>query len=222
MNNLTKSLKQIRNYTLANDELRKSHHFLFNAPFKNSQGKADIIMMGLNPGETSDDWFYEGETPTENSNEFDFHHYSKNSPSSKRWESITNYFLGDISENIFLSEFFFWSSPQVGEKKGKEKFSERFGYKFIDCPHLDYCRERNKELIRFHKPKLILATGVSYAELFIKLYNMSVIKILKGKRMRIIIHADFMNTPFLFIPHPSSAHISKSEKKEILNYLLNL
>ena len=102
MNDLSESLKKIRDYTQENEELLRCHHFLFNGIYerekrKDLNGKADVIVMSLNPADTEPDWEYRKETPTENSNEFDFHDYvEKISGSAKRWERKTKLFAQDL------------------------------------------------------------------------------------------------------------------------------
>ena len=49
-NSISNKLKDIREYTQNNHELKKSHHFLFNCPLDKRSKIADVIVMGLNPG----------------------------------------------------------------------------------------------------------------------------------------------------------------------------
>ena len=69
---------------------------------------ADVIVMGLNPGEAKTDWDYGTNLPTEESSEFDFHDEFGKGRSSVRWSKLCKDYLPN--SNIFLSEFFFWSS----------------------------------------------------------------------------------------------------------------
>ena len=223
--NLSETLNKIRNYTRENLELQKCHHFLFNLPLDKTSIKADVLVIGLNPGEGPFDWDYVNtpNTPTEETHEFDFHEEFGKGRSSIGWSKDCKKYLPD--SKIFQSEFFFWSSPQVGEDGKKEKFSERFGYKFKDCPHFDFCKECNLELIRFHKPKLIVATGTTHVDDLSKKYDLRHKKTLRcesqEKHREIIHHYEWEDIPFIFTPHWSMARLYKEEISEIKSYLSN-
>jgi len=221
--NLSETLNKIRSHTRKHLELKKCHHFLFNLPLDKTSIKADVLVIGLNPGEWDSDRNDGIKTPTEETHEFDFHEEFGKGRASIPWSKVCKRYLPD--SKIFQSEFFFWSSPQAGEDKRKEKFSERFGYKFKDCPHFDFCKECNLELIRFHKPKLIVATGTSWVDLFSDKYDLRHIKTLgcesHEKHRKIIHHYEWEDIPFIFTPHWSSARLWKEEISEIKSYLSN-
>ena len=215
-NSISNRLKDIREYTQNNHELKQSHHFLFNCPLDKRSKIADVIVMGLNPGEAKTDWEYGTNLPTEESSEFDFHDEFGKGRSSVRWSQLCEEYL--LNSDIFLSEFFFWSSGNLDSE-----FKDRFGYSFKNCPHFDFCKKCNEEMIDFHKPKLIVATGTSWAKFFSSVYKMKHVKTLRcetDKRNRNIIHHyEFKETPFIFTPHWSSGYISNLEKKDIKSYL---
>ena len=126
---ITKNLEKIRKFSKENPELLKSHHFLFNCPLDKEFDKAEALVIGINPGESYDDWNFQDNLPTEESNEFDFHEEMGHERTEMRWSRLCKEYLG--TNKIVLSEFFFWSSRQIGEDPNKgESFSERFGYKF--------------------------------------------------------------------------------------------
>ena len=156
---ISDSLEKIREYTRKNEELTRCHHFLFNLPLEKSTHKADVVVIGLNPGESDSDWNLGKDFPTEESSEFDFHEEFGKGRSSVRWSQYCRKYLG--SSNIVQTEFFFWSSRNLNKE-----FSDRFGYKFQESPHFLFCRDRNKELLDFHKPRLVVSTGTSYSDLF--------------------------------------------------------
>ena len=118
---INKSLEEIRRYTKDNEDLKQCHHFLFNAIYKrenrinNLNSRADVIVMSINPAETKKDYEYKGSTPTENSNERDFHEHlsSENiSQSAKNWDRKTKIFCEDLfGENINETAFFFGVLP---------------------------------------------------------------------------------------------------------------
>jgi len=215
-NQISKILEEIREYTQNHTELKKSHHFLFNCPLSSGPSCADVIVIGLNPGETRSDWECGTSLPTEESSEFDFHDEYGRGRSSVRWSQLCREYLPN--NNIFLTEFFFWSSGNLGNE-----FKDRFGYSFKNSPHFEFCKRCNEQMIAFHKPKLIVATGTSWASFFSSLYKMEhveTIKCIKDKRNRNIIHHyDFRKVPFIFTPHWSSGYVSNHEKKEIKSYL---
>ena len=215
--NLSETLNKIRNYTRENLELQKCHHFLFNLPLDKTSIKADVLVIGLNPGEHSSDWDYDINTPTEETHEFDFHEEFGKGRASIPWSKVCKRCLPD--SKIFQSEFFFWSSANTNDE-----FINRFGYSFKDCPHFDFCKECNLELIRFHKPKLIVATGTSWVDLFSNKYDLRHIKTLKReinkKQGKIICHYEWEDIPFIFTPHWSGARgLNKEVQSEIKDYL---
>ena len=125
---------------------------------------------------------------------------------------------------MILSQFFFWSSKQIGNDTNKgETFKERFGYNFKGCPHFNFCKEHNIDLIKFHQPRIIIAPGTSYANFFAKNYQLDHVATVKCdsdlRNRKIIIHYEFMNIPFLFTPHWTSGYVSNAEKSEIKNYI---
>ena len=215
-NALSKTLSNIRRYTEEHTELQKSHHFCFNLPLDKESTKADVIVIGLNPGEADKDWDSDVTTPTEETNEFDFHEASGQGRSSVRWSQLCNQYLSD--SRVVISEFFFWSSGNL-----KKEFNERFGYSFKKCPHFDFCKDCNLELLRFHQPKLIVGTGTSWAEFFAEKYDLKHIKTVESandkRHRKIIIHYEWENVPFIFTPHWSSGYVSNDEKTEIISYL---
>ena len=214
--NLPETLNKIRNYARENLELKKCHHFLFNLPLDKTSIKADVLVIGLNPGEWPSDWDYVN-TPTEETHAFDFHVEFGKGRASIPWSKVCKRYLPD--SKIFQSEFFFWSSANTNDE-----FINRFGHSFKDCPHFDFCKECNLELIRFHKPKLIVAPGTSWVDLFSDKYNLRHIKTLKReinkKQGKIICHYEWEDIPFIFTPHWSGARgLNKEVQSEIKDYL---
>ena len=235
MINISESLEKIRKYTKDNEDLMLCHHYLFNGIYKREERgnqncldtKADVIVMSINPAETEDDWKYyknKDETPAENSNELDFHTQINDeniSASAKRWERKTKVFCEDLfGKYINETAFFFWSSQDIGKK-----FTETFGYKWKskECnKHFHFCKERNIELIKYHKPKIIIAPGIGDAEYFSSLYKMKHIDTLvdESNGHRLIEHFEMQDTPFVFTKHWTSAFgFSKTQEEIIINYL---
>ena len=230
MTSISESLKRIRSYTEDNNDLKQCHHFLFNAIYKrenrinNLNSRADVIVMSINPAETKKDYEYKGSTPTENSNERDFHeHLSPEniSQSAKNWDRKTKIFCEDLfGENINETAFFFWSSENIGKK-----FTETFGYKWKSkqcCKHFDFCKERNIELIQYHEPKIVIAPGIGDSKYFSNMYEMKHIDTIidNDKGDRLIEHFEIQDTPFIFTKHWTSAFgFSKKQQEIITDYL---
>ncbi len=233
MINISESLDSIKRYTKDNEDFKKCHHFLFNAIYKrkerekqnNLNAKADVIVMSINPAETKKDLKYKGSTPTENSHVYDFHsHLSEEniSQSAKKWETKTEIFCELIfGKNINESAFFFWSSANKGKK-----FTETFGYKWKskECfKHFDFCKKRNIELIKYHKPKIVIAPGIGDAKYFSSMYEMKHIDTLRDehkKTHRLIEEYEFHGIPFIFTKHWTGAFgFSNAQVEQVTNYL---
>ena len=87
------NLKKIRQFTKQNPELLKSHHFLFNCPLNKEFTSAEALVIGINPGESDNDWEYQDNLPTEESDEFDFHEETGNGRSAVRWSKLCEEYL---------------------------------------------------------------------------------------------------------------------------------
>ena len=151
-------------------------------------------------------------------------------------ENFTN------SEIIFVHLATFFSKNKEDEKKlkfsnlefGKSivKDLESFNLSKVIYTNTMYQHYKDKKIRQlmytktksdFHNPKLIVATGTSWAKFFSSVYKMKHIKTLRcetDKRNRNIIHHyEFKEIPFIFTPHWSSGYISNFEKKDIKSYL---
>ena len=222
---LGNNLKKIREYTKKNIELSKCHHFVFNLPLNKMHEGADAVIIGLNPGESISDWSYTENLPTEESSDFDWKDKAGKGRSATKWLGLCEEYIG--TSKVILSEFFYWSSKQIGNDTIKgETFKERFGYNFKGCPHFNFCKEHNIDLINFHQPRIIIAPGTSYTDFFAKIYQLDHIKTVKcvtdSRNRKIIVHYEFMNIPFLFTPHWTSGYVSNIEKAAIKNYITSI
>jgi hypothetical protein len=232
VSDISESIEKIIRYTKDNEDLMQCHHFLFNGIYKREERKnqnrlntkADVIVMSINPAETKKDYEYEGPTPAQNSNVRDFHEDlppENISQSAKKWETKTKVFCEDLfGKYINETAFFFWSSQDIGKK-----FTETFGYKWKskECnKHFHFCKERNIELIKYHKPKIVIAPGIGDAEYFSSLYKMKHIDTLvdESNGHRLIEHFEMQDTPFVFTKHWTSAFgFSKTQEEIIIDYL---
>lgn len=142
-------IKEIRAYTAAHDKLAACHQFCFDFRLGGFE-RAMFVVMGLNPGETSDD-LATASGPVEESSLVDYRD-GKDSRSRRRWFRKCMRMLG--SDQIALSELCFWSSPD------ETTLIERIGPLELS-PHLVFCRELNEKLVNFHKPTaVVLPTGL--------------------------------------------------------------
>lgn len=52
---LDSNIQAIRRYTTEHAELRRAHHFLYDLPLNRDIGPPELVVMGINPGETQVD-----------------------------------------------------------------------------------------------------------------------------------------------------------------------
>ncbi len=230
------NLARIRSYTEEHEELMKCHHFLYDLPL-NDTFLPDVIVLGINPGETEEPIKLPEniklDSILEESRQSDFHELYGKGRAKSIWKRKCEEFTG--TESLICSEVFFWSSPHPNEKSPKNRFpfcfSERFGYKFNDSPHFNFCTTLNKELIEFYKPKYILMTGVGYHEFVAELFNLEFVEIKttdytnkanKKITYKSVIKYMLGDIPFVFTQHISGAQIPKNVKNEIITYLHRL
>ncbi len=229
------NLSKIRKYTLKHPELMKCHHFLYDLPL-NKTYTPDVVVLGINPGETEEDFKLTKNIETdyifEESQQFDFHDLYGKGREKSSWKRKCEEFTG--TKNILCSEIFFWSSPHPSEKSPPNRpqfcFSDRFGYKFEDAPHFDFCTELNIELFEFYKPQYILMPGVSMHEKIAELFNLKFIEVVnvsikqqtRSRTYKAIIKYMMGKTPFIFTQHISGAFIPMDVKTVIMNYLHQL
>ena len=229
------NLSSIRKYTLKHSELMKCHHFLYDLPL-NKTYIPDVVVLGINPGETEVDFKLTKNIETdyifEESQQFDFHELYGKGREKSSWKRRCEEFTG--TKNIICSEIFFWSSPHPFEKSAPKRpqfcFSDRFGYEFKDAPHFEFCTELNKELFEFYKPKYILMPGVSMHEKIAELFNLKFVEVVNvsiQKQTRSITYKAIIKymmgkTPFIFTQHISGAFIPRDVKTVIMNYLHQL
>jgi len=203
-------------------ELQEAHHFLFDLPFSSSPDRCDFLVIGLNPGESSEDW---RNCPhrTEETSQYDFHEEYGASTGSKRWKSEVERYCGSLSGRE--TQFFFWSSKDTGKA-----FKNVFGTEFDRSPHLEFCRDLNEELIKRLQPKFIVAPGVSKSGLFARLYGLSPsgeIRHVVGRdrngnerQERLVAHFERDGLPWIFTKHWTAGHGLRDEDRlEIANYI---
>ena len=128
--------------------------FLFDFPYRDGDG--NILVLGINPGETERDW---KDFPTglcEESSEINFREGMELPVNSKRWfnfiESVT-----PETKGITLSELFFWSSNKLSD------LDYRYG-NWREGELINFCVSANKRLIQNRQVDLVLFFGISMSE----------------------------------------------------------
>ena len=220
---LESKIFNISEYTKDHPELLNAHHFTYDLKIKDDQNSnRNYMVIGLNPGELGSWETCDG--PTEETSLYDFfveNGFNKNR-SATNWSENAQYFLGDQG-NIITTNFFFWSAPNTN----KIVFTERFGYEYHKNPHFDYCKEMNLSLFEYHKPKLIVAPGISMSRMMARKYNLGSIvdqsvnyNPINFKTSRLIEHYEYQGIPFIFTKHWTGRWgADANEKRQIKEYL---
>ena len=146
-------IQEIRDYQTKNSELlEKSHHFVFDCPFKVGEvNKPGYVWMGLNPGSDLGDWEKTHGQNDEESRDRDFQEIFSRSRGSKTRQTKIKKFLGEeIFKATTLTEVFFWCSKNL-----QDDFKMRYGTGFQSSPHLEFCLKMNRKLFDLINPKAI-------------------------------------------------------------------
>lgn len=159
---LLRNIERLAAYTAEHAELRAAHHFLYDLRFP-KEGSPQFVVMGVNPGETDQDWQIAPE-PTEETSRYDFHDEVGPGRSAIRWSKAARYFLDEA--DYVLAEIFFWSSYDG------RIFRERFG-PMEKSPHLAICAEMNRDLIDIYQPRAVVLPGLTYARLVQRLFGLT-------------------------------------------------
>ena len=146
-------LERIRAYTQQHPELREAHHFLFDLPITEKRDPVDVLVMGMNPGESPSD-FDICDPVAEESSAYDFHERDGAGRDHIPWHRRARTILRGTG--AVQTEAFFWSSEKSGAK-----FRARFGTPIERSPHLKFCTEMNTALIAHHQPKVVVAVGLA-------------------------------------------------------------
>lgn len=206
---LRSNIERLAEYTRANDDLKKAHHFLYDLR-QPREGKPKFVVMGVNPGETPDDW-RTASIPTEETSRFDFHAGSEPSKSAKRWAQCVHFFLDDAG--YVLTELFFWSS------KDSVEFGKRFG-PIARSPHLSLCVKMNRALIDAHQPKAVILPGLANRELCRSLYGLVHEQTVKLEGVRLVEHYTDGQRPWIFTKHWTAAFgFSNTQQEAVLEHI---
>ena len=155
-------IEKIRKYQEANPELKKSHHFVFDAPLHpDYKGSPEYVWLGVNPGSDDEDWNRPSSSNTEETRDCDFQLINGRSKASNKRMNKLRKFLGhDRFQKTTHCELFFWGSSDT------KRASDRYGYSFENNPHWDFCTRMNLALIQKIRPKAVFAERRNLLELY--------------------------------------------------------
>ncbi len=209
---LSALLADVRSYGASQADLLQAHHFLFCKTLLRNPQANNIVVMGINPGETSTDWASTGGQRSEESFERDFHEAHR-SAASKKWMSNINFFLPD--HNIYLTELFFWSSSNIVELEA------RYGKLNAHNPHAQFCKTINTRLIELIRPAAVIFTGVTYFKTVASIYGLEPSQeLLADKQRKLAVLASSGHCPWIFTRHWSGSFgFSQSDKAAIKAFI---
>lgn len=190
---LDSNIQVIRKYTAEHAELRQAHHFLYDLPLNLDVGSPEIVVMGINPGETAVDRA-SCPGPTEETSKYDFHEHSPagRSTGSRRWRELTAKFTGGRS--VVFTELFFWSSRNHAE------LLERFE-SLWDSRHLGFCIDMNRDLIELYQPKAVIFVGLSNSEKAANAFGLKYVDTHRVGGTRVLEHYRDARRPWFFTKH---------------------
>jgi hypothetical protein len=211
---LDANIEAIRKYRDQNPVLRRAHHFLYDLPLKKDAGRPEVVIMGINPGETQSDRDACSE-PTEETWLHDFHEASKRrrSQGSIKWRKNMEFFAN--GRPAVQTELFFWSSNNQTE------FNERFG-PLWKSEHLRFCVDLNQSLLDAYEPKFVIFVGLSYSRRVAQEFGLRFVSSVKEHRHRLVNHYEDERRPWFFTKHWSGSFgFSKRQKDQIKTYIQN-
>jgi hypothetical protein len=202
-------LASIRAYTQQHEELKQAHHFLFDLPVTNQTGPVDVVLMGMNPGESTSD-FDLCPAGAEESREHDFHQSVGPGRSHIRWHQSLEGTFTDV--HVVQTEAFFWSCAETGEE-----FKGRFGTAIDASPHIPFCSEMNRHLIQHHSPKLVVVNGITMTGWLPQHFGLRLLerqplpKPHSGRKSRAWERYTDGQRPWLFVKHATGARRTREE-----------
>lgn len=209
---LDAAIQQIRNYTTNHTELRAAHHFLYDLPLDKGAGTPEVVVMGINPGETERDrQAYPG--PTEETWNHDFHERASvgRSRGSDQWRRNAAFFAD--GKAVVFTELFLWSS------RNGEEFKQRFGPVW-GSRHLSFCTEMNQTLLSEYQPKSVIFVGVSDSAKVAKEFGLTPVYTFVNNNHRLLEHFRDNFRPWFFTKHWSGSFgFSKVQKRAIKEYI---
>jgi hypothetical protein len=186
-------------------------------PLPRQAEKFEYVVFGLNPGEQDKNWEeYKG--PTKETIEFDWlDTLPQRTSSSKRWRKSVAYFCGE--RPAVTNDFFFWSTRNTGKL-----FEQRFGYRFLESPHFDFCRHLNLRMVDGLVLKAIVAPGLTHTNHFASLYGLEFREMVRAANgHRLIELYERKNVPWVFTKHWSGSFgFGHDQRASIRSYIAAL
>jgi len=209
---LDAAIRQIREYTAKHSELRAAHHFCYDLPLCKDAGTPEVVVIGINPGETARDRdAYLG--PTEETWNHDFHEAAKSGPGPARNNYHRNARFFADGKAVVFTEFFLWSS---GDSR---VFRQRFG-RLWRSPHLRFCIEMNRLLIEEYRPKSVIGVGVTLSRKIAAAFDLYHVNTLTCGGSRLVEHYRDQLRPWFFTKHWAGAYgFTNNQKHEIREYI---
>ncbi len=201
---LRANIERLAAYTAEHAELKAAHHFLYDLRFP-KEGNPQFVVMGVNPGETEQDWRI-APKPTEETSRYDFHDEVGPGRSAIRWSKAARYFLDDA--DYVLAELFFWSSYD------SRVFAERFG-PLATSKHLPLCVEMNLDLIEAYQPRAVVLPGLTHVRLVRDLYGLTPVGAVTDGGLRIAEHYTDGKRPWVFTKHWTAAFGFSKQQREV-------
>ena len=194
---LDSNIEAIRRYRDQHAALQKAHHFLYDLPLDRQAGRPEVVVMGINPGETQFDRD-SCSGPTEETWQHDFHADSRlgRSRGSKRWRDNMKFF--SQRRAVIQTELFFWSS------KDQSEFRERFG-RLWDSQHLRFCTDMNRSLLDIYQPRFVIFVGLSDAARVAEQFGLRLIASVKELSQPLVDHYEDSARPWFFTKHWSGS-----------------
>ncbi|MCY4128241.1 MAG: hypothetical protein OXG15_03235 [Gammaproteobacteria bacterium] len=106
---------------------------------------------------------------TEETRDYEFQlEYGPSIASQRRLKKL-RWFLGDeLFRRTSLTMLFFWSVNNI-----RTSFTSRFGYRFTQHPHWDFCSEMNLALIDRIRPRAVFAESRPLLERYEREFNLT-------------------------------------------------
>ena len=219
--NLDELIEEVSEYSKEHTMLAKAHHFTFAKLHpKSLSEEIEFVVMGMNPGETKQDWKEHPGNLHEETCRHDFRGVKKLGTNSENWHDNVSYFCG--TSDVFLTEAFFWSSANTGKA-----FEEKFGAT-VKCPcirpHFNFCRDQNLQLIEELNPRVVIAPGLTWRKFIASIYGLKEVKTIycdnKPTHRLIVEYIDASRRPWIFTKHWSGARgFTNSQKDKIAKYI---
>jgi hypothetical protein len=209
---LDSNIEAIRRYRDQHAVLQQAHHFLYDLPLDRRAGRPEVVVMGINPGETQFDRD-SCPDPTEETWQHDFHADSRlgRSRGSKRWRDNMKFF--SHGRPVIQTELFFWSS------KDQAEFRERFG-PLWESQHLPFCTDMNRSLLDIYQPKFVIFVGLSDSARVAEQFGLRLVASVKENSHRLVDHYEDSARPWFFTKHWSGSFgFSQSQKDRIKGYI---